>query len=228
MPGRRVDPGDVPRWDDDREELVSTSPWGTILSQHPEGDRSQLDITPARAPDRRRRWRHLRQTFTFALLFVGMVVLGLFAYAAFSGRIDLPFGTGQPAALPTCPSVAPTSLAPTEVDVNVFNASDRSGLAYTVARDLQKRGFQVPTQPANDPLRAKVTSAAVVRHGAKGALAAKTVAGVVAGQVKYVLDDRPGAEVDLVLGPGFKLRPAAAPAPAPVVSASPTCRPVEG
>ncbi len=97
-----------------------------------------------------------------------------------------------------------------------------------MVRELQKRGFQIPDPPANDPGKTKVTTMAVIRHGPTGELAAKTVATAVAGEVTLVADDRPGSDVDLVLGQSFKLAPAPSPSPTPAATAEPTCVPAEG
>ncbi|MBK6872846.1 MAG: LytR C-terminal domain-containing protein [Kineosporiaceae bacterium] len=173
--------------------------------------------------------RERRQTITFLVFFSVIVVLGLLALAAYFGKLDFGVGSGKPAALPTCPSAAP-SLQPNAVSVNVYNASSRNGLALATMRDLQKRGFKVPAAPANDPMKSKVTTMAVVRHGPTGDVAAKTVAAAVAGEVTFVQDDRTTSDVDLVLGQTFKLKPIAAAAPGTpsAPAAEPTCVPAEG
>lgn len=170
--------------------------------------------------------RERRQTITFLIFFSVIVVLGLLALAAYFGKLDFGVGSGKPAALPPCPSAAP-SLKPNAVSVNVYNASSRNGLAMVTMRDLQKRGFKVPAAPANDPMKTQVTTMAVVRHGPTGDLAAKVVAAAVAGEVTFAQDDRTTSDVDLVLGQTFKLKPvAAAPSVAPSVpAAKPTCGP---
>ncbi|MFN8081964.1 MAG: LytR C-terminal domain-containing protein [Kineosporiaceae bacterium] len=173
--------------------------------------------------------RERRQTITFLVFFSIIVVLGLLALAAYFGKLDFGVGSGKPAPLPTCPSTAP-SLAPGAVSVNVYNASSRNGLAMVTMRDLQKRGFKVPAAPANDPMKTKVTTMAVVRHGPTGDVAARVVAGAVAGEVTFVQDDRTTSDVDLVLGQTFKLKPVAGAASAAPSSpaAKPTCVPASG
>jgi hypothetical protein len=158
--------------------------------------------------------RERRQTITFLAFFIAIIVLGLVALAAYFGRLDVGIGTGRSGPLPTCPSVAPSVQAYADTSVNVYNASTRNGLASTVMRELQKRGFRVPTAPANDR-KTKVSTMAVIRHGGNGILAAQTVATAVGGPVTYVQDDRPGTDVDLVLGQTFKLAPMAKPSATP-------------
>lgn len=175
--------------------------------------------------------RERRRTLTFLALFTVILLLGVLALAAYFDRVTLPFGSGRPVALPSCPVPSATVQAPGDTSVNVFNASTRNGLALSVARELQKRGFLVPRTPANDPQKTKVTTMAVIRHGATGRLAAQTVATVVAGEVTYVEDERPGSDVDLVLGAKFKLAPVATPSAEPSPGApgpTPTCVPADG
>jgi len=126
----------------------------------------------------------------------------------------------------TCPEPvpAPTVVPAATVRVNVYNATDRSGLAARAAAEMRRRGFRVATI-GNDPLKRTVTGAAEVRHSAAGADAARTVA-VHVGQVGPVVsvpDQRRRPTVDLVLGAAFRaLLPTAeaaaalAPSPEPV------------
>jgi hypothetical protein len=118
-------------------------------------------------------------------------------------------------------SPAPSLVAPSAVKVNVFNATERRGLATRVAAELRRRGFTVG-RIDNDPLRRRVTGAAEVRSSPAGAGAARTVSAQV-GTVVAVPDQRANASVDLVLGAAFRrLQPVAAaaaalsPSPQPV------------
>ena len=133
---------------------------------------------------------------------------------------------------PSCPapSPTPTVVAASAVKVNVYNATEKRGLASQVATQLRRRGFKVK-KIDNDPLDRTVTGAAEVRSSALGAGAARTVTAQVApaGQVgaapavTAVPDQRKDASVDLVIGAGWAgLRP-----PADAAAAlSPTPRPV--
>jgi hypothetical protein len=104
---------------------------------------------------------------------------------------------------PVCPAPSPTPsvVAAADVRVNVYNSTQRRGLAARVAGQLERRGFHVGTVD-NDPAKRKVTGAAEVRHSDTGADAARTVAAQV-GSVVAVPDQRTDATVDLVLGAGF-------------------------
>ena len=125
----------------------------------------------------------------------------------------------------TCPapSTPPPVVAPTAVKVNVYNATDKRGLASRVAAELKRRGFHVG-QVDNDPLKRQVTGAAEVRSSTAGAGAARTVSAQF-GTVVAVPDQRTNASVDLVLGAAFvRLQPVPAaaaalkPSPQPVPS----------
>jgi hypothetical protein len=123
---------------------------------------------------------------------------------------------------PSCPPTqpAPTVVAARAVRVNVYNATERRGLASSVAKQLRKRGFVIG-KVENDPAKRSITGIAEVRHSTAGAAPARTVSAQVASFVT-VPDQRKDASVDLVLGAGFRtLRTTAAaaaamtPTPAP-------------
>jgi LytR cell envelope-related transcriptional attenuator len=97
---------------------------------------------------------------------------------------------------------APPSLTPDTVTLRVFNATDKAGLAQTVAGQLQKRGFTV-TEIANDSSGRKVTGVGEIRHGARGREAASYVKVFLPGAGENT-DTRADAKVDLVIGPDFK------------------------
>lgn len=90
---------------------------------------------------------------------------------------------------------------PREVTVNVYNTTYRTGLAKTVADDLQGRGFKVK-DVANDPLRTMQMGTAVIRYGEQGDLAAALLKGYVP-DAQLVRDHRAGTSVDLVIGNAF-------------------------
>lgn len=130
---------------------------------------------------------------------------------------------GATAARSTCPtsSPTPTVVPPGDVKVNVYNATQRRGLAAKVATQLRKRGFQV-AKVDNDPLKRRVTGMAEVRHSELGAAAARTVTAQVS-TVVPVPDQRTNASVDLVLGAGFR---ALQPVPAAAAALTPSPQPM--
>jgi LytR cell envelope-related transcriptional attenuator len=110
---------------------------------------------------------------------------------------------------------------PSEVKVNVYNTTYKTGLAQTVADQVTARGFRVE-DVANDPLRTMTTGTAVIRYGEQGDLAAALLAGHVPG-AQLVKDTRPDSSVDLVLGSAFTaLTPTADVPPLPERPKQPT------
>lgn len=96
--------------------------------------------------------------------------------------------------------------APVAVRVNVYNATDRQGLAATIAGELRAQGFSVAIV-GNDPRHRTVKGHGEIRFGHAGALAAQTARTRLAG-AKLVRDHRPDATIDLVAGERFThLRP---------------------
>jgi len=98
----------------------------------------------------------------------------------------------------------PAPVDPTKVQVRVYNATAREGLARKVAGQLVGRGYAIVATD-NDPLSGirPVDGAAEVRYGPAGARAAALVRRQVPGATMYE-DAREGSIVDLVLGDQFR------------------------
>lgn len=102
-------------------------------------------------------------------------------------------------------SVAPVTAVPSspaQVQVRVYNATDRSGLAVAVSTELKRRRFTV-AGTGNDPKNGTVAGPAELRHGPAGAGAAHLLRGQFLG-AKMVADSRADATVDVVLGSAYK------------------------
>jgi hypothetical protein len=124
-------------------------------------------------------------------------------------------GAAEPGGTPTPQCVSTTTIPgvgmpkPGTVSINVYNSTDRTGLAAATAATLAKRGFVVGTI-ANDPLGKHIAASAELRHGSKGTKNAQLLKFYIAG-AKLVTDDRTDASVDVVLGEDFsKVRSPAA------------------
>lgn len=167
-------------------------------------------------PGRRRRRRQRVTLAFFVLLVLGA---GLVAAGLYLGVI----GAASPstyAAPKPCTSAAPAPLVPRRVKVNVYNATGRAGLAANTATRLRLRGFVIG-EVANDPARAKVNGAALIRYGRKGSGAAKLLA-VHVPAAKLAADKRTTTVVDLVLGAAFTtIGPE--PKPAAATPTTPSC-----
>jgi hypothetical protein len=138
--------------------------------------------------------------------------------------IDLVIGLGYQKMVPMPERLKPI---PSEVTVNVYNTTYKTGLAKTVADAVSARGFKVK-EVSNDPLQTMQMGTAVIRYGEEGDLAAALLKGHVPG-AELLKDDRLGTRVDLVIGNAFTdLVPAAdvPPLPArPKVEAPTVARP---
>jgi len=173
--------------------------------------------------------RRVRQTKRFLVMLASVILIGLVGLTYWKGLWSWPGGS-EGSALP-CPTATPVAAPMEGTQVNVYNGTDKAGLANTVAGKLQKRGFVVP-EIGNDPLRETVGGAAVIRHSSSTLLMAKTVAAQVKGKVTLVVDEtRLENNVDLVLGNKFtglrsvkEVTPMLQPKPAPSPEG---CRPVE-
>lgn len=88
-----------------------------------------------------------------------------------------------------------------QVTTNVYNATDRAGLAAGTAEQLQVRGFVIG-KIDNDPLSKTITGVAEIRHGPSGESAARLMAFYLPG-AELVDDGRKDATIDTVLGAAF-------------------------
>ncbi len=160
-----------------------------------------------------------RRRAALTLLLVLALMAAAFYYAAEywknPGRSSAaPCSTSATAGRAAGPVAGP---APGQITVNVYNATDRSGLAASTAKQVRERGFVVGTI-SNDPQHKSVAQPAEVRYGKNGEAAAKVVMTLVAGAAPTG-DARADASVDLVLGAAFQSLAPPAPAPAPATPA---------
>lgn len=157
---------------------------------------------------RRARLRRRRMLVT-----LGLVALLLFF--AFWYALSYYQKGPEPRATPTnCPTVTAT-VKPSSFRLNVYNATDREGLAGSTSKALANRGFTIGAV-ANDPLKKKVVKSAEIRSSKAGAKNAALVARQVHGAA-LVVDKRKDASVDLVLGKAFKALTTPAKATAPTL-----------
>lgn len=160
-----------------------------------------------------------RQGLSFFVIVLIVILIGLLGAAINQGVIKMPFGAS---ATPTpCPTVA-APLKPSDVTVNVFNATTTSGLAATVSQELSARGYKVG-QLGNAPVELRNFPDPVqIHHGPDGLEAAQSLAVQIKG-AKLVQDERTDGTVDLLIGQAYTaLVPAeeatAALTPAPAAS----------
>jgi hypothetical protein len=146
----------------------------------------------------------------------GFLVLLMMAvlFGATFGAVRLLKGDGgTPSASGSSPAPCVTATVtpgkalpkPATVTANVYNATDRAGLARTTAATLKTRGFGIGSI-ANDPLGKSLTNVAEIRYGANGKDNALLMRYYVVGAT-LVLDQRTDTTVDVVLGLKFKAIP---------------------
>lgn len=90
-----------------------------------------------------------------------------------------------------------------DVTLNVYNSTDRSGLAQATAKSLQGVGFHIKAVK-QDPTGAVVHDTAQIRFGRKAVGAAQLVRAYVQGAKPAFDPNREDTTVDLVLGEGFQ------------------------
>jgi hypothetical protein len=148
--------------------------------------------------------RRRRRRALITLCVVALMLFFAFWYAYSYYRSDDSRHVATPK--PSCTTSVP--ITPKSVKVNVYNATDRNGLAAKTATQVKARGFTIGTV-ANDPLNRTINKPAQVRYGSAGKDRATLVLALVKG-AEPVLDKRTDTTVDLVIGERFT---ALAPAP---------------
>jgi hypothetical protein len=147
------------------------------------------------APPRARYTMRLRRTLP-ALVF--LIVLCALAGVTWMKVLDRVEARAAAAACPT------GKADPNRVQLRIYNATAREGLARTVASQLTSRGYAV-VATENDPLAGirPVEATAEVRYGPSGAKQAALVRRQVPGATLY-RDAREGTVIDLVIGEKFR------------------------
>jgi hypothetical protein len=115
-------------------------------------------------------------------------------------------GQKKPATGTVLPYTALDKIAPmppSEIKVQVYNASTQRGAATQASSELAQAGFQVGA-PADDPLYPKqdMKCRGQIRFGANGESAARTISLIVP-CTQLVRDNRQNAGVDLAIGSEF-------------------------
>ena len=160
-----------------------------------------------------RRRRQRRRT----LIVVGVVLLGLFFafwYALSYYQAD---SSKEPVgdAAATCRTPGPDELVPQDVTVNVYNATNREGLAAKTAKALEERGFTIG-EVANDPTDRQAPEVAEFRYGPDGRESVRFLRTYLQKGTSLRKDKREGSTIDLVLGTEFT-----EPTPLPTGSSAP-------
>lgn len=119
---------------------------------------------------------------------------------------DSASGTSAEAAIPgncTVVEVTPAEFLPraSQVTVNVYNSTNRVGLAGDTAKLLGVRGFKIGAVE-NDPLGIPIEGVGEIRFGPKGEGGAKLMAYHLPGAT-LVEDTRKGKRIDVSLGRQF-------------------------
>jgi len=131
---------------------------------------------------------------------VVLLLFGGIGYTVWRISLAAPAGAGD---TPICVTPKPVALplAPRRVVVNVYNATNRTGLAARTAKQLSGYGFRIG-KVANDPLRRSVRSTAEIRGGPGSARQVAVVRAYIDNETVYRVK-RTGGTVDLVLGAKF-------------------------
>jgi hypothetical protein len=166
------------------------------------------DYVPFRSRTKRR--RRLIAAGVTGLVLVGAGAFGVGSLISSPSQSSTASGScrtkadGAPnAAAADARTVAIAGQLPTaaQIKLNVYNSTNRHGLAASAATSLKQRGFTI-SNVTNDPLKVNLTVAAQVRGASANVSAMRVVAAEVVGAQLHA-DSRTDNSVDLVLGAGF-------------------------
>lgn len=163
---------------------------------------SPMGRVPRRRPVPPRIRRRRRAGPWLAFLFVLIVIAVIVWWRVLGSANDT-----NPKSTADCrprPTAALSGIQAKNVELRVYNATERTGLAKNVSDALKGRGFKITTT-TNDPLGASrdVTGTGELRYGRGGTQQALFVSFQIPG-LKLVQDNRADATVDLALGPSYK------------------------
>ena len=144
--------------------------------------------------------RRHRQNKIFLMLIAVVLVVGFIALANWFQWWAV---GGRRADAATVPCPAQKVSDPELTRVNVFNGTDRHGLAAAVSKELQRRNFHV-ISVANKQQAKPLELVAAIRFGPSGAVAARTVSLQFPAKVELTKDDRHDGTVDVILGQKYK------------------------
>lgn len=152
---------------------------------------------------KRRRQRRTALTLLLTLLFLFGAFWWAWSYirdgGEGAGATPTPSATAPPTPTATC--IAGND--PKGVLINVYNATNRSGLARRSADQLTAAGFQVGAV-ANDPAGQAVEGVLQLRHGPEGAPFAAAFKEYYQPVAELAAIERAGTDLDLVLGNAFE------------------------
>lgn len=165
--------------------------------------RQELEAAFSEDPDDDGDGRRFRLRLRHAVVLVVLLVvvaggIGV-AFAIQKGYLSIPQAESSPQKTSVCPAGTFTPLKPSAVKVNVFNATDRRGLAGNVAAQLTARKFVVGAVTNRD---LSLDTPVAVISGQDGHAAALTVQRQFQGS-DYYQDARSDGTVDVILFQGF-------------------------
>ncbi|MFC8348901.1 LytR C-terminal domain-containing protein [Streptomyces sp. NPDC057280] len=179
----------------------------------PPGMGGKYRITGDKYPRMRRPRRRGRLVVA---LVASVAALGLVGWGTlqligiFTGNDEKASAAGPKAdcATKASPSASATASAypkPSQITVNVFNATPRAGLAKETADALKKRGFKIgDVGNATKEFDKKVKGAGILLGRTSAMSTSLEVLGTQVAGAEARADGRKGADVDLVIGTGFK------------------------
>jgi len=150
---------------------------------------------------RHRRWPKVVFVIVVVLAVIGGIGFGVWTWL--DGRDVQEGPTATPSPSCSTPRAKPPKNIPppSQINVDVRNGTDESGLAISTADDLSNRGFQV--QDIGNTSKPVKSGAALVRYPEKGLGSAVRVAAYIENAELVEIKSKPSKPVGVWLGPDF-------------------------
>jgi hypothetical protein len=159
----------------------------------------------------RARARRRRSLITIAVLLLALFFAFWFALSYYRNATNEPKAATPTA---TCAPADPKAITPANTRINVYNTTNRAGLAASVGKQLTARGFVV-VKVANDPASRTLKAPLQIHYGPAGKPYAELLARQTGKGTVLVTDKRSSSIIDVVLGPTYAALGPAPKAPLP-------------
>jgi hypothetical protein len=145
---------------------------------------------------------HSRTAITMLVLVGFVLAASIYGWRALTAPVGTGGAIGEVVGAPCAPVGGDPLPKPSAIELNVFNGTERNGLASKAAGDLRKRGFVV-LEIGNARPDELEEGVALVRGSLDSQAQAAVVLGLLPG-AEFRPDNRPDTSIDIIFGEKYK------------------------